>query len=48
MGLDTVEIVIGWEKTFGISIPDADAMVIETSAMPINHLCSRLDLGPDD
>ena len=48
MGLDTVEIVISWEETFKISIPDADAMVIETPAMAINYICSRLELEPDD
>jgi hypothetical protein len=47
MGLDTVEILISWEETFQISIPDADAMILETPQIAIDYICSRLDATED-
>ena len=43
MGLDTVEILMCWEETFQINIPDGDAAVMETPRQAISYLCSRLD-----
>jgi hypothetical protein len=47
MGLDAVEIVMSWEETFQISIPDADAMRLETPRMATDYICSRLGVEDD-
>jgi hypothetical protein len=47
MGLDIVEIVMSWEETFQISIPDAEAMRLETPRMAIDYLCARLGVAED-
>jgi len=35
MGLDTVEILMDWEKAFGIAISNADAERIQTPRLAI-------------
>ena len=46
MGLDLVEYVLALESAFGIDIPDADAVRLETPRMLIDYLASRLPLAP--
>jgi hypothetical protein len=43
MGLDIIELLISWEETFQISIPDADVMMLETPQVAIDYICARLD-----
>ena len=38
MGLDTVEIVMCWEESLGISIPDRDAEHLVTPAKAVEYL----------
>jgi hypothetical protein len=42
MGLDSVEIVIGWEEALGVTITDAEATVIRTPRMAIDLLAGKL------
>ena len=42
MGLDTVEIVMGWEETFGISISDDEAFGLRTPRMATDLIASKL------
>jgi acyl carrier protein len=42
MGLDAVEIVIGWEEAFGISIADSEAMVLRTPRQSIDLIATKL------
>jgi acyl carrier protein len=42
MGRDAVEIVIGWEESFGISISDAEATVLRTPRQSVELIASRL------
>jgi hypothetical protein len=48
MGLDLVEYVLALESTFGIDIPDADAVRLETPRLLIDYLASRLPLAADE
>lgn len=48
MGLDLVEMALGLEETFGISIPDNDASTIETPAALMDYLEKRLTLALPD
>jgi hypothetical protein len=48
MGLDLVEYAISLEKSFGISIPDADAAQLRTARLVADYVARRLEpLGPD-
>ncbi len=42
MGLDTVEIVLRWEASFGLSIADADAMMLQTPRGAIDLIAKML------
>lgn len=42
MGLDSVELMMGFEERFDIDIPDADAMQIATVGDMHRYLCRRL------
>lgn len=42
MGLDSVEIVIGWEETFGITIADAEAERLITPGDAIELIAGKL------
>lgn len=47
MGLDSVEIVIGWEQSFDISISDAEAMALRTPRQAIELISSKLGVLED-
>jgi hypothetical protein len=47
MGLDPVEIVMGWEESFGISIADAEAMVLRTPRQSIDLIATKLAAHDD-
>jgi hypothetical protein len=47
MGLDLVEYVMAVEEAFEIDIPDADAARLETPAMLIDYLCTRVGESSD-
>ncbi|GAC1481210.1 MAG: hypothetical protein NVS1B4_26410 [Gemmatimonadaceae bacterium] len=47
MGLDLVEYVLALESSFGIDIPNADAVRLETPRLLIDYLVSRLPVAPD-
>ena len=42
MGLDSVEIVMGWEGALGVTITDAEATVIRTPRLAIDLLAAKL------
>lgn len=42
MGLDFVELVMGWEEALGVTITDADATLIRTPRMVIDLLAEKL------
>ena len=46
MGLDTVELVMEIEDEFAISLPDADAELIQTAGQLHAYLCHRLRPQP--
>lgn len=48
MGLDAVEIVMGWEEAFGISIADAEGAMLRTPRMAIDLICQKLEVREAD
>lgn len=42
MGLDTVELLMGFEDAFGIMIPDEDAARLRTPRMVMDYVAARL------
>jgi hypothetical protein len=49
MGLDGVELVMGWEEAFGISIPDSDAAVMFTTRDATSWIFDRVKTSdPED
>lgn len=42
MSLDTVEIIIGWEKSLGVSIADAEAETLRTPRQSIDLIAAKL------
>src|SRR5882724_5513737 len=42
MGLDSVEIVMGWEESFGISISDDEAVTLRTPNLAIDLIANKL------
>jgi len=42
MGLDLVEIVMGWEESLGISIADTEAMTLRTPRQSIDLIATKL------
>jgi hypothetical protein len=47
MGLDTVEIVMCWEESLGISVPDRDAEHLVTPAMAVEYLAGLVGAKDD-
>jgi len=47
MGLDSVEIVMGWEESFGISISDDEAVTLRTPSLAINLIANKLGVGEE-
>ena len=47
MGLDGVEIVMSWEASLGLSIPDAAATSLFTPRKAIDYLADRLSVRED-
>ncbi len=43
MGLDSVEIVMSWEDTFGISLEDSEVTVLRTPRQAIDLISEKLD-----
>jgi hypothetical protein len=43
MGLDSVQIVMGWEESFGIHIPDENAFLIRTPRMAVDLIAGMLN-----
>ena len=43
MGLDCVEIVLGWEKAFGIKITDEEVCSLTTPRKAMDLICSKLN-----
>jgi hypothetical protein len=49
MGLDTVELILGWEETFGVSIDEGSAREMRTTADAVDYLFAKLkDDRPTD
>ena len=42
MGLDSVELVMGWEETFGVTIANAEAELIRTPRMAMELFAAKL------
>jgi len=42
MGLDSVEIVMGWEESFGISISNDEAMTLRTPGLAVDLIAQKL------
>lgn len=42
MGLDAVEILMGWEKAFGVRVADAKAECVRTPRMGVDLMCSKV------
>jgi hypothetical protein len=45
MGLDMLEIVIGWEAAFDVSVSDEEAMTTRTPRMAIDLIATKLEGG---
>lgn len=45
MGLDLVEMVMGFEEAFGISIPDKDAITLQSPRLVMDYMEKRLTLA---
>jgi hypothetical protein len=50
MGLDTVELILAWEESFGISISEADAQTMFTTRQVTERIFEKVRLGdrPED
>ena len=48
MGLDSLEIVMGWEEAFGISFADAEAATLGTPRMAVDLICRKLEVREGD
>jgi hypothetical protein len=44
VGLDAIEIIMGWEQAFDITITDAEAEKICTPRMAIDLITSKLEI----
>jgi len=42
MGLDMIEIVMGWEEIFGVSISDEEVTIVRTPRMAIDLIGKKL------
>jgi hypothetical protein len=42
MGLDSVEIVLAWEESFGISISDAEAETMFTTRQAVDRIFEKV------
>jgi hypothetical protein len=42
MGLEAVEIILGWENAFGIKLSDDEAETLQTPQMAIELICSKV------
>ena len=42
MGLDTLEMIMGWEEAFSVSIPDDDAFTLRTPRMAMDLISEKL------
>jgi hypothetical protein len=47
MGVDAVELIIGWEKAFGIEISDEEAIALQTPKMAIDLICDKVGAGDE-
>jgi acyl carrier protein len=47
MGLDTVEIVLGWERAFGLNLSDDEVITLRTPAMAIDLISLKLKASDD-
>ncbi|HEX2080426.1 MAG TPA: hypothetical protein VHG08_22175, partial [Longimicrobium sp.] len=48
MGLDSVELVMGFEEAFGLAIPDRDAAQLITPRHVLEYVAARLPMAPTD
>jgi hypothetical protein len=48
MGLDTVEIVMCWEESLGVSVSDGDAVTLVTPAKAVDHLARLTGASDED
>jgi hypothetical protein len=48
MGLDTVELLMGFEEAFGIGIPDEEEARLVTPRMVLEHVAARVRVGHVD
>jgi hypothetical protein len=45
MGLEILEIVMGWEEAFGVSVSDEEASIMRTPRMAIDLIAKKLGVG---